>query len=83
MAKETPIGRLRSHLGFSQADLAERLGVTRGHVSHLENGVVQPGPDFLMRLLDCFRGPMQAAGVELEDVLRGRFRHAGRRGRAA
>lgn len=46
----------RQHKGLSQADLAQRVGITQGHYSKFENGLLSPGEvhvQSLSRALDC------------------------------
>ena len=38
---------LRSVLHLSQADFANEIGVSRGHVANIERGVVEPTPLFI------------------------------------
>ncbi len=50
------IKRVRVSAGLTQAQLAAWLGVTKMHVSHLEQGVRPPGPQtvrLLCVLLEC------------------------------
>ena len=56
---------LRTEQGLTQAQLAERLGVTNRSVSRWENGVNLPDLDLLMELSDCF-------GVTIEEFLQGK-----------
>jgi transcriptional regulator with XRE-family HTH domain len=44
------IKRLRKERGWSQAELAERLGVHDGHISRIETGKYQPSVDVLWKL---------------------------------
>jgi transcriptional regulator with XRE-family HTH domain len=39
--------------GLSQQKLAERLGITRGYISHTENGLTRPTLPMCRRLLDA------------------------------
>lgn len=45
---------LREASGLSQADLAEKLGVSRGSISNYENCTRIPGITFLCRASDFF-----------------------------
>ena len=43
--------RTARHLrGWSQQELAHRLGVSRGRVAQVENGRVKPGPQIIGRM---------------------------------
>jgi len=83
MNHDTPLRRFRSYLGVSQETLAESLGVTRGHISHLELGFSLPGPNLLIDLVDVYRVQLLRCDITLEDILRGTFRHDGRRTKKA
>jgi transcriptional regulator with XRE-family HTH domain len=49
------IGVLRNELGWTQQDLADRLGVTRAAVSHLEGGLNVPGERTVTILAGLFK----------------------------
>lgn len=40
----------RKNLGLSQAQLATKLGLNQGHVSHLENGKILPDADMMTKI---------------------------------
>ena len=48
------IGELRSSFGWSQVDLAKRLGVAKQTVSNWENDNIQPSIEMLVRLSKLF-----------------------------
>ena len=48
------ICELRAALGWSQVDLAKRLGVAKQTVSNWENENIQPSIDMLVRLAKLF-----------------------------
>ena len=50
----TKIQELRSALGWSQVDLAKRLGVAKQTVSNWENENIQPSIEMLVRLTKLF-----------------------------
>lgn len=50
MTIQEKIRKLRTRRRWSQAELAERLGVSTGHVSRLENGRYQPSIELLKKL---------------------------------
>lgn len=60
---------LRTHLGITQEQLAERLEVSRQSVSKWESGVSYPEMDTLLRLCDLF-------STDLDTLLRGDARQA-------
>ena len=49
------ITELRTALGWSQVELAKRLGVTKQTVSNWENDNIQPSIEMLIRLSKLFR----------------------------
>jgi transcriptional regulator with XRE-family HTH domain len=49
------IGELRADLGWTQQELAERLGVSRVAVSHLESGLSSPGERTIALLAGIFK----------------------------
>jgi transcriptional regulator with XRE-family HTH domain len=49
------IGELRGKLGWTQQDLADRLGISRVAVSHLEAGLSQPGERTVTLLAGVFK----------------------------
>jgi transcriptional regulator with XRE-family HTH domain len=57
----TKIRRLRKAAGLTQAGLADWLAVTRGHLSHLEMGLMPCGSQ-TVRLLDILAERVKAGG---------------------
>ena len=51
----------RAELGLTQAELAERVGVTRKTVNTVENGVFIPSTDLALRLA-------RALGTSVESI---------------
>src|SRR4029453_6469131 len=49
------IADLRAKLGWTQSDLAERLGISRVAVSHLEAGMSPPGERTVALLAGLFK----------------------------
>ena len=49
------IAQLRGDLGWTQADLAERVGISRAALSHLEAGMSTPGERTLALLAGIFK----------------------------
>lgn len=49
------IAQLRGDLGWTQADLAERIGISRAALSHLEAGMSTPGERTLALLAGVFK----------------------------
>lgn len=62
----------RSTLGLTQAEVAERMGVTKGRVSQIERGEVST-VDVIARYVQAIGGQLQIAAVFGDDhyVLRG------------
>lgn len=46
------VKELRTHLGLTQEQFAQRVGVTYGSVNHWENGKRRPQPFLVRRLLE-------------------------------
>jgi putative transcriptional regulator len=51
---------LRAERGWSQQDLAERLGVSRQSVNAIETGKYDPSLPLAFRLSDVFQLPIEA-----------------------
>jgi putative transcriptional regulator len=51
---------LRAELGWSQADLAERLGVSRQSVNAIETGRYDPSLPLAFKLARLFDRPIEA-----------------------
>jgi putative transcriptional regulator len=51
---------LRAENGWSQADLGERLGVSRQAVNAIETGKHDPSLPLAFRIADLFRQPVEA-----------------------
>ena len=47
----------RAKLGLTQQELAERLGISRVAVSHIESGVTDPGERTVTLLAGLFKRP--------------------------
>jgi transcriptional regulator with XRE-family HTH domain len=54
--------RLRTERGWSQGELAERIGVHLTHVSRVETGKYTPGLDFVVKAAGAF-------GVTVDDLV--------------
>ena len=52
--------QLRSGLGWSQADLAERLGVSRQTVNAIETGRYDPSLPLAFKIAKVFERPIEA-----------------------
>ena len=50
---------LRSELGLTQAELAERVGVTRKTVNTVENGVFTPSAMLAIKLAEALSVPVE------------------------
>lgn len=44
------IRRLRENAGYDATQFAGKLGITRGHVSHIETGRKNPSPSVLLAI---------------------------------
>jgi putative transcriptional regulator len=60
---ETKIREYRAKLGMSQEELAERVGVRRETIVHLENGRYNPSLRLAMDIAEVF-------GVPVEEIFR-------------
>ena len=49
--QEHPLRAYRRRKKISQKTLADRAGTTKGHISQIETGVVEPGLDMLRRVI--------------------------------
>lgn len=52
------IAQLRQANGFSQKELADKLGVAREHVSRIENGHMLPSAEVLFAAADTLQVPV-------------------------
>lgn len=52
---------LRAEKGWSQAELAERVGVSRNSINAIENGKLDPSLPLAFRIAEVF-------GLKIEDV---------------
>ncbi|MES2097497.1 MAG: helix-turn-helix transcriptional regulator [Pseudomonadota bacterium] len=50
----------RSRLGWTQADLAERVGVSRKTINTVENGIFIPSTVLALKLAAAFGKPVEA-----------------------
>jgi putative transcriptional regulator len=50
---------LRTELGLTQAELAERVGVTRKTVNTVENGVFTPSATLAIKLAQALNVPVE------------------------
>ncbi|MBW6433217.1 helix-turn-helix transcriptional regulator [Actinoplanes hulinensis] len=57
----------RKAFGFTQAEVAERMGVTKGRVSQIENGDVST-VDAIARYVQALGGHLQIAAVFGDDL---------------
>jgi putative transcriptional regulator len=63
---------LRAERGWTQAEVAERVGVTRKTINTVEGGIFVPSTVLALRLAEAF-------GVRVEDVFQLRETAEGRR----
>jgi transcriptional regulator with XRE-family HTH domain len=54
MALRDRVHELRKEHGWSQADLAAKIGADAGQISRYENGRITPSADALVRLAEVF-----------------------------
>jgi len=54
--RSNPIRAARERSGLSQLALAEKVGVTKGCISHWETGRSRPDPDRAIALVNVLRG---------------------------
>lgn len=52
MSNATPVSRFRRAVGWTQAEMARALGISRQRVWMYEHGWHQPRPDVARRLVD-------------------------------
>jgi putative transcriptional regulator len=57
---KTRLKELRAERGWSQADLAERLGVSRQTVNAIETGKYDPSLPLAFKIARIFRQPVEA-----------------------
>lgn len=70
-----PLIALREALGLSQKDFAIAIGRSWPFVLQAESGRDPIGKDTGLAIVERFRGDMDRLGIELEDLLRGRFQN--------
>ena len=63
MTERKTIRQLRQERGWSQMDLAVRVGVDRSNVTRWENGAKNPSPGNRQRLADLFGVSVEAIAV--------------------
>ncbi len=56
---KTHLRRLRTARGWTQAELAERLGVSRNSVNAIETGRYEPSLTLALRIARLFRLPVE------------------------
>ena len=52
----------RERRGWTQSEVAERIGSTRVNISRWENGIIVPGPYYRQKLSDLFGKSIQELG---------------------
>jgi transcriptional regulator with XRE-family HTH domain len=57
----------RERRGWSQQDVADKVGTTPLNVGRWERGVTLPGPHFLQKLSEVFKKNMQELGLAATD----------------
>lgn len=57
---KTILRELRAEMGWSQADLAEKAGVSRQTINAIETGKYEPSLSLAFRLAELFARPIEA-----------------------
>ena len=65
----SPVLKLRDHLGLSQTEMAEYLGYTSARISQIETGAFPPGAQFVSALWKKYRKPLEKLKISPLDVL--------------
>jgi putative transcriptional regulator len=60
----------RKKLGLSQQQLADQLGIDRGHYAHIENGSRTPSLTIAMMLSYIFNKPIEAIFSDVFESIR-------------
>lgn len=68
---DTELPRLRAERGWSQAELARRLGVSRQTVNALETGRYDPSLPLAFRVARLFGRPIEAVFLMPEETRHG------------
>ncbi len=72
MALHDNIKRLRKQKGWSQTELAEKIGSHLSHVNRIETGKYKPSVDVLVKIADVFDASLDALvldnDVDLKEV---------------
>lgn len=63
----TRLKDLRTERGWTQADLAEQIGVSRKTINTVENGVFTPSTTLALALAQAFGLPVEALFYLIED----------------
>src|SRR5438874_10730018 len=63
----TRLRQERTQRGWTQSEVAERIGSTRVNISRWEGGLIVPGPYYRQRLSDLFGKSIQELGLIPED----------------
>lgn len=69
---EHPVRRLRTFLGLTQRELAERIDSHMTYISQVETGSQPLGHTVALRIASAFPHEMAKLGLTVEDLLRGR-----------
>jgi len=49
----TRLRQYRKSIGYSQKEIAEKTGIGRSYIAHVENGII-PSSEFIIKLLNAF-----------------------------
>ena len=66
----TDLKERRTELGLTQAELAERVGVTRKTINTVENGVFTPSALLAIKLGQALSVPVESCSGSIDDCLR-------------
>lgn len=66
-----PVRKLRTFLGMTQAEFAERISTHKVYVSQIETGHQPLGHAVALRIASAFPVEMTRLGITVEDLLRG------------
>jgi predicted transcriptional regulator len=78
-----PLKELRTQLGMNQTEFAREIGVSKARVCQVEGGAGTFAAAKWADIGHRFRGAIDAAGLTLAELMRGKRRRSKRNGREA